>query len=64
MLHSRRHFKDYKNYIHPAQGFNQDIVNEFFKNVGNFSREEKHGILLLHEIKFQEYLVWENHTCD
>ena len=41
MLYSRRCLRNHKNYIQSTQGFNQNVVHELFKNVDNFSQEEK-----------------------
>ena len=61
---SRRHLRDYKNYIRPQQGFNDKVVNELRDIVEKFESVEKYGILLMDEMKIQENLVWDKHTGD
>ena len=64
LLPSRRRLRDYKNYIHPTSGFNNEITAELTRTVGNFSEQEKYCVLLMDEMKIQEDLVWDKHTGD
>ena len=41
ILPSHRCLRDYKNYIPPQRGFNEDIVNELLEKVKHFSDNEK-----------------------
>ena len=64
VLPSRRRLRDYKNYIHPTSGFNNEIIAELTRTVENFSEQEKYCVLLMDEMKIQENLVWDKHTGD
>ena len=64
VLPSRRRLRDYKNYIRPKQGFNNDVIQELSKKVQEFSDPEKFIVLLFDEVKIQENLVWDKHTGD
>ena len=59
---SRRRLRDYKNYIRPKQGFNEDVIKELRDIVSKFQVIENYCILLLDEMKIQENLVWDKHT--
>ena len=57
ILPSRRRLRDYKNYIKPQRGFNQEInTRASFKNI-YFSEQEKFVVILMDEMKIQENLV-------
>ena len=64
VLPSRRRLRDYKNYIRPTSGFNNEIIAELTRTVENFSEQEKYCVLLMDEMKLQEDLVWDKHTGD
>ena len=64
VLPSRRRLRDYKNYIHPTSGFNNEINAELTRTVENFSEQEEYCVLLMDEMKIQEDLVWDKHTGD
>lgn len=64
ILPSRRHLRDYENYVCPCQGFNQEVVNEILvtiKNVGKFSQKDKISCPF---ISRNENLVWDKPTGD
>ena len=42
---------DYKNYIRPKRGFNNEIITELLKKTENFSEDEKFFVLLKEEMK-------------
>ena len=56
--------EDYKNYIHPKQGFNHEIINELKNKIKDFSDIERFMVILFDEMKIQENLVWSKHTGD
>ena len=64
VLPSRRRLRDYKNYIHPKQGFNHEIINELKNKIKDFSDIERFMVILFDEMKIQENLVWSKHTGD
>jgi len=76
VLPSRRRLRDYKKYIRPKQGFNNDVIQELskkvqdfsdserFVKVQDFSDSERFVVLLFDEIKIRENLVWDKHTSD
>ena len=61
-LPTLRRLRDYKNYIKPERGFNQNIIEELRQKTKDFSDPEKYMVLLLDEMKIQENLVWDKHT--
>ena len=64
VLPSQRRLRDYKNYIHPKQGFNHEIINELKNKIKDFSDIEHFMVILFDEMKIQENLVWSKHTGD
>ena len=54
---SQRRLQNYKNYTHPKQGFNHEIINELKNKIKNFSDIERFILILFDEIKIQENLV-------
>ena len=64
VLPSERRLRDYKNYIHPKQGFNHQIINELKNKIKDFSDIERFMVILFDEMKIQENLVWSKHTGD
>ena len=62
ILPSRRRLRDYKNYIRPERGFNENIIDELKHKVKDFSDAEKFIVLLFDEMKIQENLVWDKHS--
>lgn len=62
ILPSRRCLRDYKNYIRPKRGFNNEIISELLKKTENFSENEKLFVVLMDKMKVQENLVWDKHT--
>ena len=57
ILPSRRWLRDYKNYIKPQRGFNQEIIQELRPKIKYFSEQEKIVVILMDEMKIQENLV-------
>ena len=57
-MQSQRRLQNYKNYIHPKQGFNHEIINELKNKIKNFSDIERFMVMLFDEIKTQENLVF------
>ena len=64
VLPSQRRLRDYKNYIHPKQGFNHEIMNELKNKIKDFSGIERFMVILFDEMKIQENLVWSKHIGD
>ena len=62
ILLSRRRLRDYKNYVKPQRGFNQEIIQELCSKIKGFSEQEKFAVILKDEMKIQENLVWDKHT--
>ena len=58
VMESQRRLQNYKNYIHPKQGFNHEIINELKNKIKNFSDIEHFMMMLFNEIKTQENLVF------
>ena len=56
ILPSLRTLRDYKNYIRPKRGFNNEVVDELNKKTEIIFR------ILFDEMKIQEDLVWDKHT--
>ena len=61
-LPSLRTLRDYRNYIHPRQGFNPDVINDLSQRINGFSPAERFVTILFDEMKVQEDLVWDKHT--
>ena len=59
VLLSQRRLQDSKNYIHPKQGFNHEIINELKNKIKGFSDIEHFTVM-----KIQGNLVWSKHTSD
>ena len=53
---SRRRPRDYKHYIRPKQGFNEDVIEELRNIVSKFQVIEKYCILLVNEMKSKK--IW------
>ena len=49
--------RDYKDYIKPERGLNQNIMHELRHEVKHFSDKEKFAVLLIDEMKIQENLI-------
>ena len=64
VLPSQRRLQDYKNYIHPKQGFNHEIMNELKNKIEDFTDIECLMVILFDEMKVQENLVWSKHISD
>ena len=62
VLSSLWSLRDYKNYIHPTQGFNPTVFGDLQKKIINFSRPERFITILFDEMKIQEYLVWDKYS--
>lgn len=62
VLPSSRRLRDYKKYIRPKRGLNEEIVDELSLKGKHFSQPECYMTLLLDEIKVHEILVWNKHT--
>ena len=54
--------RDYKNYIKPQQGFNQEIIQKICPKIKYFSEQKKFVIILIDKMKIQENLVWDKHN--
>ena len=63
VLQSQRRLQDYKNYIHPKQGFKHEKINELKNKIKDFSDIECF-MVIFDEMKIQENLVWPKHTGD
>ena len=64
VLPSQRRLWDYKNYIHPKQGFNHEIINELKNKLKEFSYIEPFMIILFDEMKIHENLHrWFDRFC-
>ena len=55
-------FRDYKNYIRPKRGFNNEVDDELNKRTELFSESERYVIILFDEMKIQKDPVWDEHT--
>ena len=62
ILPSRRRLHDYKNYLKPQRGFNQEIIQELCSRIKYFAEQDQFVVTLIDEIKIQENLVWDKHT--
>ena len=56
VLPSQRRLRDYKNYIHPKQGFNHEIINVLKNKIKDFSDIERFMVIIFDEMKIQENL--------
>ena len=56
ILLSMWELRDYKNYIKPQRGFNQEIIQELRSKTKDFSKQEKFVVMLMDEMKIQENL--------
>ena len=54
ILPSRRRLRDYKNYIKPQRGCNQEIIQELRSKIKCFSEPKKFVVILRDEMKIQE----------
>ena len=61
VLPSQRRIWNYKNYIHPKQGFNHQIIFELKNKIKDFIDIERY-MVIFDEMKIQENLVWSKHT--
>ena len=61
---SQRRLRDYKNYIHPKQGFHQEIINELKNKTKEFGDIERFMVILFDEMKIQKNLEFSKHTGD
>ena len=64
ILPSCHRLRDYKTYIQPQRGFNEDVVNELLEKVKHFFDNEKNFVMLMDDMKIQDNLVWDKHTGD
>ena len=64
VLLRQRRLRDYKNYVHPKQGFNHEIINELKNKIKDFSDIERFMVTLFDEMQIQENLEWSRHTGD
>ena len=62
ILPSLRTLRDYKNYIRPKRGFNNEVVDELNKKTELFSESEHYVTILFNEMKIQEDLMWDKRT--
>ena len=62
ILPSLRTLRDYKNYIRPERGFNNEVVDEMNKKTDLFSEFERYVTILFNEMKIQEDPVWDKHS--
>ena len=62
VLPSQGRLQDYKNYIHPKQCFNHEIINELKNKINDFSDIKLFMVILSDELKIQENLVWYKYT--
>ena len=62
ILPSLRTWRDYKNYIRPKRGFNNEVVDELNKKPELFSESERYVTILFDEMRSQEDLVRDKHT--
>ena len=53
ILPSLRTLRDYKNYIRPKRGFNNEVVDELNKKTELFSESEHYVNILFNEMKIQ-----------
>ena len=57
-----RTLRDYKNYIRPKRGFNNEVVDKLNKKTELFSESERYVTILFNEMKIQEDPMWDKHT--
>ena len=62
ILPSRWRLRNYKNYIKPHRGFNQEIIQELRSKIKIFSEQEEFVVILMDKTKIQENLVRNKHT--
>ena len=62
ILLSLRTLRDYKNYIRPKRGFNNEVVDELNKKTELFSESERCRRHLIWRNETREDLVWDKHT--
>ena len=62
ILPSLRTLRDYKNYIRPKRGFNNEVVDELNKKTELFSESERYVTILFDEMKIQEDIVWDKQS--
>ena len=60
----KRILQGYNKYIHPKQGFNHEIINEFKNKIKDFSDIELFMVILFDKIKVQENLAWSKYNGD
>ena len=63
-LPSQRRLRNYRNYIHPKQGFNHEIINKLKNKIKDLSDIECFMVIFFDEMKIQKNLVWSKHTGD
>ena len=63
ILPSRWRLRNYKNYIKPQRGFNQEIIQELRSKIKIFSEQEEFVVILMDKTKIQENLVRNKHTA-
>ena len=62
VLPSKRTLRDYRNYIRPRRGFNDQVIADLQRRTGDFLPHERYVIVLFDEMKVQEDLVWDKNT--
>ena len=58
ILPSRWRLRNYKNYIKPQRGFNQEIIQELRSKIKIFSEQEEFVVILMDKTKIQENLPY------
>ena len=62
VLPSLRTLRDYKNYIRPQRGFNDQLFADLKEKTKNFSPSERFIGIQFDEMKIQEDLVWDKYS--
>ena len=62
VLPSLRTLRDYRNYIRPKRGFNDQVVADLKKKTAAFAPQERYIVISFDEMKIQEDLVWDKNT--
>ena len=61
-LPSRRVLRNYKNWVRPKPGFNEEVILELIRKSDKFFDVERYVVILFDEMKIKSNLVFDKHT--
>ncbi|KAJ8025305.1 Transposable element P transposase [Holothuria leucospilota] len=61
-LPSQRTLRDYRNWIKPSPGFNEDVILDLIEKTENYFDVQRYVVLLIDEMKLKANLVFDKNT--